>query len=51
MKQKLYDSPSPGKVLRSFPQLDAGQIIKLSLVIVRDLPEDVYAEVVAHGKA
>jgi cell cycle arrest protein BUB2 len=50
MKQKLYDSPSPGKLLRSFPQLDAKAIIALTLVIVRDLPEEVYAEVVMHGR-
>jgi cell cycle arrest protein BUB2 len=50
MKQKLYDSPSPGKLLRSFPQLDAKGIIALTLVIVRDLPEGLYAEVVMHGR-
>jgi cell cycle arrest protein BUB2 len=50
MKQKLYESPSPGKLLRSFPQLDAKAIIALTLVIVRDLPEEVYAEVVLHGR-
>ena len=50
MKQKLYDSPSPGKLLRSFPQLDAKAIIALTLVIVRDLPEEVYAEVVMHAR-
>ena len=50
MKQKLYESSSPGKLLRSFPQLDAKAIIALTLVIVRDLPEEVYAEVVLHGR-
>jgi cell cycle arrest protein BUB2 len=50
MKQKLYESPSPGKLLRSFPQLDAKAIIALTLVIVRDLPEEIYAEVVLHGR-
>ncbi|RMD41264.1 hypothetical protein DV735_g3878, partial [Chaetothyriales sp. CBS 134920] len=50
MKQKLYDSPSPTKLLRSFPHLDAKGVIALTLVIVRDLPEDVYAELVLHGR-
>ena len=50
MKQKLYDSPSPGKLLRNFPHLDAKGVIALTLVIVRDLPEEVYAEVVLHGR-
>ena len=50
MKQKLYESSSPGKLLRSFPQLDAKAIIALTLVIVRNLPDEVYAEVVMHGR-
>ena len=50
MKQKLYDSSSPGKLLRNFPHLDAKGIIALTLVIVRDLPEDLYAQVVLHGR-
>ncbi|RMZ84895.1 hypothetical protein DV738_g397, partial [Chaetothyriales sp. CBS 135597] len=50
MKQKLYDSPSPTKLLRSFPHLDAKGVIALTLVIVRDLPDDVYAELVLHGR-
>ncbi|ETN43276.1 uncharacterized protein HMPREF1541_02435 [Cyphellophora europaea CBS 101466] len=51
MRQKLYDSASPGKLLRSFPMLDAAKIIEQTLIIARELPEDVYAEVVAHGRA
>jgi cell cycle arrest protein BUB2 len=50
MKQKLYDSPSPGKLLRSFPQLDAGKIIQMTLGIAKDMDERLYAEVVRHGK-
>jgi cell cycle arrest protein BUB2 len=51
MKQKLYDSSSPGKLLRNFPHLDAKGVIALTLVIVRDLPEDLYTEVVQHCRA
>ena len=50
MKDKLMESPSPGKLLRSFPNLNADEVIKTTLVVVRDLPEDVYAEVVRHGR-
>ncbi|KAK5074885.1 CDC16 protein [Lithohypha guttulata] len=50
MKDKLLESPSPGKLLRSFPNLNAEEIIKGTLLIVRDLPEDIYAEVVRHGR-
>lgn len=50
MKDKLLESSSPGKLLRSFPNLKAEEVIRTTLVIVRDLPEDVYAEVVRHGR-
>lgn len=50
MKDQLLQSSSPGKLLRSFPNLKADEIIRLTLVVVRDLPEDIYAEVVRHGR-
>ncbi|KAK1592021.1 hypothetical protein Q3G72_017883 [Acer saccharum] len=50
MKDQLLQSSSPGKLLRSFPNLKADEVIRLTLVVVRDLPEDIYAEVVRHGK-
>lgn len=50
MKDSLLDSASPGKLLRSFPNLKADEVIRLTLVIVRDLPDETYAEVVRHGK-
>jgi cell cycle arrest protein BUB2 len=50
MKDSLLESPSPGKLLRSFPNLKAEEVIRTTLVIVRDLPEDIYAEVVRHGR-
>jgi cell cycle arrest protein BUB2 len=50
MKQNLYDSPSPGKLLRSFPMLDAAQIIQTTLGIAKELPEELYAELVMHGR-
>lgn len=50
MKDKLLESSSPGKLLRNFPNLKAEEVIRTTLVIVRDLPEDIYAEVVRHGR-
>lgn len=41
---------SPTKVLRSFPPLEAEQIIKLTLVVVQKIPDDVYAELVNHAR-
>jgi cell cycle arrest protein BUB2 len=49
MKDALLASPSPSKLLRSFPALDAQQIIKVTLGIVGKIPEGVYAELVAHA--
>jgi cell cycle arrest protein BUB2 len=43
-------SDSPTKVLRSFPPLEAEQIIKLTLFVVQKIPDDVYAELVNHAK-
>ena len=50
MKDKLLDTDSPVTFLRSFPNLKAEEVIRTTLVIVRDLKEDVYAEVVRHGR-
>lgn len=50
MKDDILESSSPGKLLRSFPNLRAEEVIRTTLVIVRDLPEDIYAEVVRHGR-
>jgi len=51
LKDQLLGSPSPGKILRSFPQLKSEEVIKMTLLIVRELPEDIYDEVVQHGRA
>ncbi|EXJ83198.1 cell cycle arrest protein BUB2 [Capronia coronata CBS 617.96] len=50
LKDKLLGEPSPAKVLRSFPNLNAEEVIKMTVLIVRELPEDVYRDVVAHGR-
>ncbi|KAL2431310.1 Cell division control protein 16 [Exophiala dermatitidis] len=50
LKDKLLGEPSPAKLLRSFPALNADEVIKMTVLIVRELPEDVYRDVVAHGR-
>lgn len=36
------------KLLRSFPPIKARAIIGITLALVKDIPEDVYRELVAH---
>lgn len=41
---------SPNKILRSFPPLDAKEIIALTVLIVRKIPDALYAELLEHAK-
>jgi len=41
---------SPNKILRSFPPLDAKEIIALTVLIVRKIPSPLYTELVNHAK-
>jgi cell cycle arrest protein BUB2 len=41
---------SPNKLLRSFPALNAKEIIALTVLIVRRIPEDLYGQLVVHAK-
>lgn len=50
IKDQLMSSPSPGKILRNLPHLNADSIIRMTLVVVKELPEEIYAEVVRHGR-
>ncbi|KAL2863932.1 rab-GTPase-TBC domain-containing protein [Aspergillus lucknowensis] len=50
MRDTLLNSPSPNKILRSFPPLDAKEIIALTVLIVRKIPEPLYAELIDHAK-
>ncbi|CAG8937559.1 unnamed protein product [Penicillium salamii] len=50
MRDMIFESPSPNKILRSFPPLDAKEIIALTVLIVRKIPEDLYAEMITHAK-
>jgi cell cycle arrest protein BUB2 len=42
------NSASPMKVLRQFPQLQARKVIGVTVALIKDIPEDLYTELVAH---
>lgn len=50
MRDRLLESASPVNILRSFPPLDAKDIISLTLLVVRKVPREIYDEVVHHAK-
>ncbi|EFW15277.1 hypothetical protein D8B26_008153 [Coccidioides posadasii str. Silveira] len=50
MRDTLLGTSSPNKLLRSFPSLDAKDIIALAVLIVRKIPEDLYEQLVQHAK-
>ena len=49
-KEALQDHPGPAKMLRSLPSLNADEIIKMTLLIIRELPEELFRDVVMHGR-
>jgi len=51
LKDRLMESASPMKILRTFPAMDSEQVIKMTLWIVGQIPEDLYEEVIRHGYA
>lgn len=50
IRTKIMESPSPNKLLRSFPALQADQIKRTTLAIIKMIPDDVYAEIVTHAR-
>lgn len=42
--------PSPNKLLRAFPALQADQIKRTTLAIIKMIPDDVYSEIVTHAQ-
>ncbi|KAJ9048973.1 CDC16 protein [Entomophthora muscae] len=48
MRQSLLSNSSPVKLLRTFPDLKAVPIIQLSRYLVKQLPPQLYEELVAH---
>ncbi|OHW95565.1 mitotic check point protein [Colletotrichum incanum] len=49
MRDQLMSSPSPNKLLRSFPSLQADKVIERTLWIIERIPDDTYAAIVAHA--
>lgn len=39
---------SPMKLLRTFPPLDAQQVIAITVTLVRDIPAELYEELTRH---
>ncbi|EQL00217.1 Rab-GAP/TBC domain protein [Ophiocordyceps sinensis CO18] len=49
MRSRILQSPSPNKVLRSFPQLHADLVKSVTIGIIKKIPDDVYAEIASHA--
>ncbi|PMD39847.1 TBC-domain-containing protein [Hyaloscypha variabilis F] len=50
LRNSILSSPSPTKILRSFPPLQAEMVKEVTLTLIRKIPDDVYAEIVSHAK-
>ncbi|KAF8590898.1 TBC-domain-containing protein [Ramaria rubella] len=48
MREEVISSPSPMRLLRTFPPLEALPVIGIAVTLVRDLPADLYEELVKH---
>ncbi|KAI6249963.1 Cell division control protein [Erysiphe necator] len=50
IRHSILTSPSPTKILRSIPPLQAELVKEVTLSIIRKIPEKIYADIVAHAK-
>ncbi|PQM43922.1 hypothetical protein VE01_10818 [Pseudogymnoascus verrucosus] len=50
LRNSILSSPSPTKILRSFPPLQAETIKELTLTLIKKIPDDLYAEIVTHAQ-
>jgi cell cycle arrest protein BUB2 len=50
LRKSILESPSPTKILRSFPPLQAEIVKEVTLTLIKKIPDDVYAEIVDHAK-
>ncbi len=48
LKDQLFESASPMKILRTLPDLEAQQIIRTTMDLVPQLPDDLYDLLVRH---
>ncbi|KAH9930692.1 TBC-domain-containing protein [Fomitopsis serialis] len=51
MREEVMASSSPMRLLRTFPPLEALPVIGIAVTLVRDLPTDLYDELVRHPYA
>ncbi|KAK8924814.1 hypothetical protein H634G_06003 [Metarhizium anisopliae BRIP 53293] len=49
MRSQILQSPSPNKVLRSFPALNSDLIKSVTIGIIKKIPDDVYSEIASHA--
>ncbi|KAI9845807.1 MAG: hypothetical protein M1837_004487 [Sclerophora amabilis] len=50
IRDTILESPSPTKILRSFPPLQATKVKMIAISLVRKIPDNVYDEIVMHAK-
>ncbi|KAB5580708.1 rab-GTPase-TBC domain-containing protein [Coniochaeta sp. 2T2.1] len=50
IRTQIMNSPTPNKLLRAFPALQADQIKRTTLAIIKMIPDDVYSEIVTHAQ-
>lgn len=48
MRLDLLENSSPMKLLRNLPPLDARKIINVTVTLARDIPADLFEELVKH---
>ncbi|KZP34237.1 TBC-domain-containing protein [Athelia psychrophila] len=48
IREEVIKSASPMRLLRTFPPLDALQVIGIAVTLVRDIPSELYDELVRH---
>jgi len=48
MREDVMSSPSPMRLLRTFPPLEAIPVVGIAVTLVRDLPAELYDELVRH---
>ena len=48
-RSTLLQTPQPMKILRSFPNLEENDIIKLSLSFIPEIPKELYDLIARHG--
>ncbi|OIW35090.1 TBC-domain-containing protein, partial [Coniochaeta ligniaria NRRL 30616] len=50
IRTQIMNSPTPNKLLRAFPALQADQIKRTTLAIIKMIPDDVYSEICTHAQ-